>query len=181
MLKRTLLLAAVLLVATVGVAEAKPKPPSYPPASNSIAVSGGLYPGGSISITAQTFQAGATVTFTVTGKSTFGGTGTAGSGGVATLNRTIPNNTKTGNYTAKAKGTGADGSSLTLTTQITIASGPASVLGQSISRAQPLAGDSNDFPAIPVGVAAAAGAGLLTLALRRLRGGNAPVSESVGV
>lgn len=179
MLRKALSLAAVLAVATIGVAHAQP----YPPAGDSISVGGDLYPGGSVTITAQTFRAGAVVSFTVNTKPAISGSAVANGAGVATFNAALPNSTKPGSYLAKAKGTGADGKNLTLTQGFTVESGPASVLGQSISKADTFAGDGDGFPTLPAAFAGVAGAGLLLLlGRRRLSSKSAtPADEPVSV
>lgn len=170
MVKKVLALAAVLLLATAGAAQAQP----YPPGGNTITADDTtVAPGESITLSAQIYQSGAPVTFTLFSGSVVLGTATANSGGVATLTTTIPANTAPGSYTIEASGTGANGQPLTLVLSITVTGAGTSGL--------PVTGSSNSGTMTQVAIAAIAAGGLFVLMANKRRSSKLDEREPASV
>src|SRR5258708_2448878 len=119
-MKKALALTAMLLLATVttvSVAGAQ----AYPPGSNQVITDKTVVTvGGAITISAQTYQAGATVTSTLLSTPVVLGSAFANTAGVATLTATIPLDTVAGLHHIQASGIGASGVTLTQQTAITV-------------------------------------------------------------
>lgn len=169
MVKKILMLGAVLLFLTAGAAQAQ----TYPPGGNTVTANDTtVTPGQSITLSAQVFQPGATVTFTLFSAPVVLGTATANSSGVATLTATIPSNTTPGTHTIEATGTGSNGQPLTVVLSITVAGAGTGL---------PVTGSSNTTPMTQVGVAAIAAGGLLVLLAKRRHDRKAAAREVASV
>lgn len=179
MVKKVLALAAVLLVATMGVARA-----DYPtPLHIIVVVESTLVPGGPITVDAQVFDNAASVSFTINGETTTVplGMANASSAGLARFAGLIPAGTAPGTYTLTAVGRGTDGKTTTITLPVRVsalANGPATVAGITVERpagsvghtgSLPRSGSSATLPLTQVGLAAVAVGGLLTLVANRRR------------
>jgi hypothetical protein len=161
MVKRLFVLAGVLLLGMTGVASAQ----DYPPQGNDVAVSDGSVEGGqSITVSAQIFQPGTPVSFTLFSAPVVLGTATADANGVATLTATIPAGVAPGTHTIEASGTGANGQPLTVTQSITVADASTGA-GSNL----PSTGSSSTIPMSRVALAGIAGGGLLVLLANRRR------------
>ena len=171
MVKRLLALGAVVLIAAAGPAGAQ----DYPPGGDDVAVSdSSVEPGQPITISAQIFQPGTSVTFTLFSAPVVLGTATADANGVATITATIPTTAAAGTHTIEASGIGADGQPLTVTQTIT-------VLGATGAGSMPDTGSSNSVPATQVAIAAITGGGLLVLLGYKRRSAKTEVRETAGV
>ena len=163
-MKKALALTALLLLATVttvSVAGAQ----AYPPGSNQIIVDKATVgPGGSITTSAQTYQVGATVTFTLLSTPAVLGTAVANSAGVATLTATIPADTVAGAHHIQASGIGASGVTLTQQAAITV-SGSTTATTAALAKT----GTSSTRPLTEAGIGAVAFGGLVLLVARRRR------------
>jgi hypothetical protein len=151
MLKRLLVVALAafaLLTATAGAGE-------YPPADDGIVVDDPTVSDGqTVNVTAQCFEAGSTVDFSVDGSSI--GTAVASADGVATLAYTVPPGS--GNIVVTATGTGCDGEPL--------------VLGATLTRqavgggALPVTGSNSSMPMARIAVSLLAVGALMVFAAR---------------
>jgi LPXTG-motif cell wall-anchored protein len=158
MFKKIATIAALLLVATIGVAQAQ----DYPPATNSLVASDNTVDRGQVvAFTARTFRPGTVVTFTFFSDPVRLGTATAGSNGVATLSAAIPANAAAGTHRVEATGTGSNGSPLTVSASLVV-SGARDPL--------PKTGSDSTWPLATAGVLAVAVGGLLLLVVRRRHG-----------
>ncbi|MGQ0433935.1 MAG: hypothetical protein ACT452_16185 [Microthrixaceae bacterium] len=167
MVKKVLVLAALLLFATAGVAQAQ----TYPPEGNTLTANDTtVAPGDPITLTAQTYQVGASVTFTMFSAPVVLGSATANSSGVATLTTTIPAGTTSGTHRVEATGTGANGQPLTLVLSITV--GPAGM---------PVTGTANTTPMTQIAIGALAAGGLLMLMANKRRSAKADARETASV
>lgn len=157
MTKRILALAAVLLSAMAGTAVAQ----TYPPGGNTATANDTtVAPGDAITLSAQIFQPGSTVTFTLFSAPVVLGTATANSSGVATLTTTIPAGTAAGTHTVEASGTGSTGAALTVVLSITVLAG-----GTGLA----VTGSPSTAPMTQIAIGAIAAGGLLLLLANRRR------------
>ena len=166
MLKRVI---AVVVVAIGFSAAAPAGAQQYPPAPNQLTVSDTCVPAGAqVGLTASTFTAGTTVTFSV-GDQVLG-TAAAGDNGVASFTLTVPAGTS-GDATVKASGESAGGP-LTVESVVTVgddecapAPAPAAPApsdgGGSDSGSLPRTGDDSTIPLFRIGLALLAAGGLL--------------------
>lgn len=169
MIKKVAALTAALLLTTIGVAQAQ----TYPPGGNTVTANDTtVAPGDPITLSAQIFQSGATVTFTMFSAPVVLGTATANSSGVATLTTTIPAGTAAGTHTIEATGTGANGQPLTVSMTITVAAAGTGI---------PVTGSSNTLPMTQIGLGVIVVGGLLVLAASKRRSSKADAADTVGV
>jgi endo-alpha-N-acetylgalactosaminidase len=170
MLKRVIAVAVVVVGAFAAPASAQ----EYPPAQDSLALSDACVPAGSeLTVTAGTFNPGATVTVTLGGAPL--GTPAADGGGVATLTATVPAETAAGDVELTATGDGPSGP-LALTARLTVdpedcAAAPAPAApgeGESAGGTLPRTG-SDTLPLLRIGLALAAVGGLLLAATAKRR------------
>lgn len=165
MLKKVAALTAVLLLTTIGVAQAQ----TYPPQGNSITADDTtVAPGESIVLGIQICRAAATATFDLDSTTNLGST-IANSSGVASLTTTIPSNTSPGTHTIEGECVDPNGAPLVQVLSIT-------VTGAAI----PVTGSSSTVPMTQIAIAAIVVGGLLVLAASKRRS-NANASDTVGV
>ncbi len=169
MVKKILMLGAVLLFLTAGAAQAQ----TYPPGGNTITSNDtNVTPGQAVTFTAQVFAPGSTVTFTLFSAPVVLGTATANSSGVATLTASIPSGTAIGAHTVEATGTGTNGQPLTVVLSLTV-----STSGTGL----PITGSSNTTPMTQWAIGAIAAGGLLVLVAKRRHSSKAEASEAASV
>ena len=119
MLKRVTGL-AIAVAGAVGFMAAPAGAGGYPPAENGIAVGCTTpAPGDTVTLTANGFTPGATVTVTLDPGPAALGSGAADGDGAFTLDATIPNDAEAGDHTITASGESADGL-LSLTARVTV-------------------------------------------------------------
>jgi LPXTG-motif cell wall-anchored protein len=155
MVKRVIALAVVL----VGLMAAPAAAQQYPPATNSITVSDTTpTPGQTVTVTAQTFLAGAEVTVTLFSAPVQLASAQADGNGVVTVDVTIPANTPLGDHTIVASGQAVDGV-LELTAAITVVPAGSGATG---AGDLPRTGDDTSIPLAKLGIALAAVGGVIT-------------------
>jgi LPXTG-motif cell wall-anchored protein len=166
MLKRTITAAALAAGLAVVLAAAPVAAQQYPPAVNSLTCDDTTPdPGQTISCTAQTFAAGATVTFTLASDPVVIATATSDPNGVVTTNATIPADTPAGDHTLTAEGTAPDGSTLSLILALTVGGAGGGDDGGSL----PNTGDDSSIPLAKLGLALAAVGGIITAVAAKRR------------
>lgn len=178
MIKRTLALAAVLLLTAVGTAQAGP----YPPAAVIVTAPAEAVHGSTIAVSAQTFRAHASVAFTLKEGTTLlaSSSATASSAGAASSSLTLPSTTGTKTYTITASGLGTDGTttvsgSTTITARNKVkanSAGGATVAGVTVRPAPVSVASSDEQTSSPSGriaLGVIGGAGLLALLGNRHR------------
>jgi hypothetical protein len=162
MLKRLLVLslaAFALFTATAGAGV-------YPPPDDSIVVDDpSVEAGQTVNVTAQCFEAGSTVDFSVAGTSV--GTAVANADGVATFAYAVPSGT-TGDVVVTATGTGCSGEPLVLGVTLTVAGAAPTAL--------PATGSSSSLPMARVALSLLAVGGLMAFAGRWRRHRSATLS-----
>jgi LPXTG-motif cell wall-anchored protein len=165
MLRRVFVAAGVALVALATPAAAQ----QYPPPVNSFTVSDTTpTPGQTITATAQTFAAGASVTMTLTSDPVVLATATADGSGVVSTSATIPADTTLGSHTLTAAGDAPDGSTLSLTVSLNVV--PADGAGGGGTGNLPRTGDDSSIPLARIGLALAAlGGVILAVSAKRRR------------
>ncbi|CAN5116079.1 hypothetical protein BH18ACT4_BH18ACT4_08810 [soil metagenome] len=105
MLKRTLAVAGLVVVAIVALTASVAQAQQYPPAVNFITVSDSTpFRGQSIVVTSGTYAAGADVDHELNSAPVFLGTAVADADGIAQITVTIPTNTTLGEHTIVASG-----------------------------------------------------------------------------
>jgi protein-tyrosine phosphatase len=166
MVKRAIALAAILAAAMVTAMAVPAAAQQYPPDTNIITASATCpTPGETLTVQAQTFAAGSTVTIGLASTPTVLGTTTANSDGVATLEVTIPDGAAAGAHTLTASGPSAGGVDLTaaldLQTAISVCSNSNSPEDNS-SGTLPRTGGDSSVPLAKIGVGLAAAGGLIT-------------------
>lgn len=173
MIKKTLLLAAALVVVLAGTAGAQ----DYPPSGDRIdATRTTVAPGESMVLGIQICVPASSASFVLDNTTTLG-TGTANQAGRAEATVTIPSNTAPGSHTITGSCPDPDGGTLTQVLGITV-----TAPGQAAARPLPETGSGNALPLSQVAIAAIAGGGLLVLlADRRRRAGRAAVRDTAGV
>jgi hypothetical protein len=151
MIKRLLVLSLAvfaLLTTTAGAGE-------YPPADDGIVVDDPTVESGqTVNVTAQCFEPGSTVTFSVAGATV--GTAVASAEGVATLAYQVPEGS--GDVVVTATGTGCSGDELVLGVTLTRAAAAGEAL--------PATGSSSSIPMARVAVSMLAVGGLMVFAAR---------------
>lgn len=158
-MKRVLTIIGVLLVAGATPAFAQ----QYPPGEDAVFVSDTtVVPGEPITISAQVFQPGSTVTFVFESAPVTLGTATANANGVATLTVEIPSTATPGPHTITASGTGADGNPLSVVINIT-------VVGARAGAALPVTGSQGSVPLVRIGAGLLAAGGIAVLMARKRR------------
>jgi LPXTG-motif cell wall-anchored protein len=165
MLKKLLAVAALLVLTTAGVAKAQ----DYPPDTNGLTISvsaAGINV--TIIITAQTFEPGTPVAFTMFSDPIALGTAIADSNGVATLNAKVPASAPAGSHRIEATGTGSNGAPLTVSSAFTVTKADSGGGGNI-----PRTGSNDTVPVATAGVAVLAAGGMLLLLARRRRRGHA--------
>lgn len=168
MIKKVLALAAVLLVAMVGTAQAQ----AYPPEGNTITSSDtSVAPGGTMVLGIQICRPSSTATFQLDSAAL--ATATANSSGVASTSVTIPSSTSVGSHTIQGACTGANGQPLTLVLGITITGAGAATT--------PVTGASNTVPMTQIALGAIAAGGLLVLVAKKRSSSKADTRETAGV
>jgi LPXTG-motif cell wall-anchored protein len=167
MLKRTIIAAALAAGLAVVLAAAPVAAQQYPPAVNSLTCDDTTPDAGqTISCTAQTFAAGATVTFTLASDPVVIATAASDPNGVVTVDATIPADTPAGDHTLTAEGTAPDGSTLSLILALTVGgAGDGSDDGGSL----PATGDDSSIPLAKLGLALAAVGGIITAVAAKRR------------
>lgn len=165
MVKKVLTLAAVLLFAMAGAAQAQ----TYPPEGDSFTADDtSVAPGGTIVLGIQICRAASTASFTLESDSL--GSATANTDGVATLNATIPSDTSPGSHTITGACTGADGQPLTMVLGITVE-----------GAAVPVTGSSNTMPMTQIALGAITAGGLLVLVANKRRAAKADARDTASV
>jgi LPXTG-motif cell wall-anchored protein len=169
MLKRTITAAALAAGLAVVLTAAPAAAQQYPPAVNSLTCDDTTPDAGqTISCTAQTFAAGATVTFTLGSEPVVVGSGAAGQNGVVTTDVTIPADTPAGPHTLTASGAAPDGSTLTLTLALTVGGDGQGAGDDDQGGNLPNTGDDSSIPLAKLGLGLAALGGIITaLAAKR--------------
>jgi LPXTG-motif cell wall-anchored protein len=166
MLKRTITAAALAAGLAVVLAAAPAAAQQYPPAVNSLTCDDTTPDAGqTISCTAQTFAAGATVTFTLGSDPVVVATATSDPNGVVTTDVTIPADTPAGDHTLTAAGTAPDGSTLSLVLALTVGGADGGADGGTL----PNTGDDSSIPLAKVGLALAAVGGIITAVAAKRR------------
>ncbi|HEX6423260.1 MAG TPA: LPXTG cell wall anchor domain-containing protein [Acidimicrobiales bacterium] len=166
------LFAAAVMTALLMAAPAAAQ--QYPPAVNSITVGCRTpAPGEVVDVQARTFAAGAEVTVSL-GETAIGSAAADGSG-IASVKATIPADAARGDYDLTASGQAPDGSTLTLSTKITVADGcGAAAAPAAPAGSLPRTGDDSSIPLVRLGLALAALGGVITaLAAKRRKAAHA--------
>jgi LPXTG-motif cell wall-anchored protein len=161
MIKALIAATALAVVAVAAPAGAQ----QYPPAVNFLTVSDTTpSPGQTITITAQTFAEGSSVTVTLFSDPVVLASSTADASGRIALQATIPTDTPLGSHTITADGTAPDGTPLSLSAAITVvpaeSTGTGTGSGGSSSNL-PRTGDDTSIPLAKLGLALAAIGGLV--------------------
>ncbi|MGH9188287.1 MAG: LPXTG cell wall anchor domain-containing protein [Acidimicrobiales bacterium] len=142
--------------------------------ANSITVSDTtLTPGQSVTVTASSYAAGATVTFSINPTL---GTATAGANEVATLTAAIPSDTSLGDHQICAEGTDDTDppAGLRLCANVTVVSpapapGPAPAPSPPVQQPLPATGSSSSVPLARIGILLVTAGGLVVLGARERR------------
>ncbi|HET9609765.1 MAG TPA: LPXTG cell wall anchor domain-containing protein [Acidimicrobiales bacterium] len=166
------LFAAAIMTALLMAAPAAAQ--QYPPAVNSLTVGCRTpAPGETVDVQARTFAAGAQVTVSLNGAAI--GSAAADGSGIASVKATIPADTARGDYDLTASGQAPDGSTLELSTKISVANGcGAAAAPAAPGGALPRTGDDSSIPLARIGLALAALGGLITaLAAKRRKAAHA--------
>jgi LPXTG-motif cell wall-anchored protein len=159
MLKKLLGVTALVVLATATLASTA-SAQDYPPGANSITLSStSAAPGADVTVTAKTFAAGATVTFTFNSTPIALGTSVADANGVATKTFKVPAGVAAGTHHVEASGLGTNGQILTQSAAITVTGGTSATV--------PKTGANSTLPMAEMGVGALALGGLLVLVARR--------------
>jgi hypothetical protein len=157
-------MSAMLVGLLAGVAGAQPYPPS---GGCSLAVSSSaVAPASAVTVStgncATAYAPGALVTLTFASDPVTLGTVTADANGHISAQVTIPSNATAGTHTISATGLGADGSTLVLSTSVTV-----TAPGAAASRPLAFTGSSGTFPAIWMALAALALGTTMVVGARR--------------
>jgi LPXTG-motif cell wall-anchored protein len=167
------LFAAAIMTALFMAAPAAAQ--QYPPAVNSITVGCRTpAPGEAVDVQARTFAAGTQVTVSLNDAAI--GSAAADGSGIASVKATIPADTARGAYDLTASGQAPDGSTLTLSTKISVANGcdAAAAAPAAPGGALPRTGDDSSIPLARLGLALAALGGVVTaLAAKRRKAAHA--------
>jgi LPXTG-motif cell wall-anchored protein len=161
MIKGLIAATALAVVAFAAPAGAQ----QYPPAVNFLTISDTTpSPGQTITITAQTFAAGSSVTVTLFSDPVVLGSSTADASGRIALQATIPTNTPLGSHTIVVDGTAPDGTPLSLSAAIQVvpAQGAGGTGGGGTSGNLPRTGDDSSIPLAKLGLVLAALGGVVT-------------------
>jgi hexosaminidase len=177
MVRRLLALVAALFVAGTGVAHAGD---GYADEDRVTASSSTCPIGATCAFSAQTFQPGSTVTFTLFSDPVVLGTAIANAQGVATLEATIPA-VDPGVHRIEASGIGLDGQPLTVSLEINVPAGT-EVGGTDVGGAVdlPRTGADNSLPLSQLALTAIAGGGLLLLVANKRRSATTPEKVDAG-
>ena len=116
MLKRLLVLSLAVVALSAAPASAGTYPP---PGNNVVADDTTVVAGQDLTLTARTFMAGTSVTFTMFSAPIVLGSSAANASGVASLTASVPN-VATGTHVIEASGTGVDGMPLTVSTEVAV-------------------------------------------------------------
>ena len=173
MLKKLLLLAAVLIVAMAGPAGAGD---GYSDEDALVLSDSTVAPGGPLTLTAKVCEPAATATFTLGGSQL--GTAAANQAGEATLSTTVPSNLAAGTYPVQSSCLGPDGQTLVLNSTLTVTGAAGAGTG---SGDLPTTGSSSTTPMTQIAVAALAAGGLLVLVANKRRGAKPTERQSLGV
>lgn len=175
MLKRLGITIAILLAAFApGLFASPAHAAQYPPGGNGETASvQAVTPGGTVTFRAKIFRPGSSVLFRLFSTPVELGSAIADANGVATLTATIPANTPVGNHVVKASGIAPDGSPLTVSVPLVVATKV--VNGVAVVDDVARTGSSNALPLARTGVAAVAVGGLLVVIARKRRSGSAAV------
>jgi LPXTG-motif cell wall-anchored protein len=171
MLKRMIAAAALAVMLLAAPAAAQ----QYPPAVNSLTVTcPNPQAGNTVDIQGQTFAAGAQVTFTLASEQAVIGTAVANASGIVSAQGvTIPAGTPDGAHTITGTGQAPDGSSLSISTNITVTSGGCSSdvnpNADATGGSLPETGDDSSIPLLKLGLVLAAIGGIITAVAAKRR------------
>ena len=160
MLKRLLVLSLAVVALSAAPASAGTYPP---PGNNVVADDTTVVAGQDLTLTARTFMAGTSVTFTMFSAPIVLGSSAANASGVASLTASVPN-VATGTHMIEASGTGADGLPLTVSTEVTM-SAPAAAGGTG-GTDLPRTGSSSTLPMARIAVSLLAVGALMVFGAR---------------
>ena len=163
MLKRLLVLSLAVVALSAAPASAGTYPP---PGNNVVADDTTVVAGQDLTLTARTFMAGTSVTFTMFSAPIVLGSSAANASGVASLTASVPN-VATGTHVIEASGTGVDGMPLTVSTEVAVsapAAPPAS--GGTGGTDLPRTGSSSTLPMARIAVSLLAVGALMVFGAR---------------